>query len=111
MKKIIPIIAIVLLAMASCRQHVYHTFYGEIDIDTMKVAFYDIKDSLPCYLVHVSDLDSVEKSPGVWGYIYGPLKYYYCPAKDTYYHTFPDNQGREVVSETGTWYLFHKFWQ
>lgn len=97
MKKIIPIIAIVFLTMTGCREHVYHTYYRYIDIDTMDIAFYDFKDSLPCYLVHVSDLDSVEKSPGVWGYIYGPLKYYYCPAKDTYYQTFPDNQGREVV--------------
>lgn len=86
-----------LLVMVGCREHVYHTYYGDIDIDTMEVAFYEIKDSLPCYLVHVSDLDSVEKSPRVWGYIYGPLKYYYCPAKDTYYHTFPDNQGNAVL--------------
>lgn len=74
MKKVIPIMAILLLTMASCRQKVYHTFYGEIDIDTMEVAFYDIKDSLPCYLVHVSDLDSLEESPSVWVYSYGPLK-------------------------------------
>jgi len=63
MKKIL-IIAI-LLTMTGCREHVYHTYYGDIDIDTMDIAFYDFKDSLPCYLVHVSDLDSVEKSPGV----------------------------------------------
>ena len=96
MKKIIPII-VILLEITACRQHIYHTYYGEIDIDTMEVALYDLKDNLPCYLVYVSELDSAEKAPGVWGYIYGPLKYYYCPAKDTYYYTFPDNQGNAVL--------------
>lgn len=74
------------------KKHVFHTYFGDIDIDTMEVALYDFKDSLPCYLVKISSVDSVEKAPGVWGYIYGPLKYYYCPQKNTYYHTFPDNQ-------------------
>ena len=76
---------------------VYHTYFGDIDIDTMEIAFYDLKDSLPCYLVHVADIDSVEKGPGVWGYIYGPLKYYYCPKKNTYFHTFPDNHGDDIL--------------
>lgn len=86
------------MSIACCkRQHVFHTYYGDIDTDTMEIAFFDLKDSLPCYLVHEMEMDSVEKSPGVWGYIYGPLRFYYCPQKDAYYHTFPDNQGNHVL--------------
>ena len=76
---------------------VYHTYFGDIDIDTMEIAFYDLKDSLPCYLVHVADLDSVEKGPGVWGYIYGPIRNYYCPEKNIYFYSFPDNHGNEIL--------------
>ena len=96
MKKIMFII-VLLLEFTACRQHVYHTYYGDIDIDTMEVALIEIKDNQPCYRVFSKDIDSVEKALGVWGYIYGPLKYYYCPAKDTYYRTFPDNQGNAVL--------------
>ena len=77
--------------------HIYSTYFGDIDTDTMKVAFYDLKDSLPCYMVHVADIDSIEKGPGVWGYIYGPLKYYYCPDKNIYFLTFPDNHGDGIL--------------
>jgi hypothetical protein len=97
MKKWTVVAIMALMALIGCRkQHIYHTFYGDIDIDTMEIALFDLKDSLPCYLVHSSDLDSVEKVPGVWGYIYGPLFYYYCPQKDIYYYTFPDNQGNYI---------------
>ncbi len=97
MKKLILIAIIALLAMAGCKEHKFHTYYGDIDTDTMEIAFYDLKDHFPCYLVHVSDLDSVEKGPGVWGYIYGPLKYYYCPEKNIYFHSFPDNHGDDIL--------------
>ena len=96
MKKMV-IVFLVMLAAGCGRKHVFHTYFGDIDIDTMEVAMYDIKDSLPCYLVKIRSIDSVEKAPGVWGYIYGPLKYYYCPQKNTYYHTFPDNQGYSII--------------
>ena len=95
MRKII-LLAIALM-LIGCRQHIYHTYYGDIDTDTMGIAMFDIKDGLPCYLVHIKDIDSVEKAPGVWGYIYGPLKYFYCPKKDVYYYTFPDNHGNGIL--------------
>ena len=82
MKKTLLFILIALLVVACSQPHKYHTYFGDIDTDTIEVAFIDIKDGLPCYLVHVKDIDSIEKAPGVWGYLYGPLKYYYCPAKD-----------------------------
>lgn len=92
MKKLLFVIALITMVIG-CRRHIYHTYYGDIDIDTMTVIFYDLKDSLPCYQVGTSELDSIEKVPGIWGYIYGPIRYYYCPQKDVYYYTFPDNQG------------------
>jgi len=97
MKKLVFLFIIVL--MAGCgRQHVYHTYYGDIDIDTMEVAFYDIKDSLPCYLIRTLEYDSVEIVPGEWGIIKGPVELFYCPDKITYYYSFPDNQGNRILN-------------
>lgn len=95
MKKLVVLVAIA-MCVGCGGKHVVHTHFGDFDLDTMEVAFYDMKDSLPCYLVLQKDIDSIEKAPGEWGYIYGPLKYYYCPQKNTYYHSFPDNQGHAI---------------
>ncbi len=97
MRKGLFILLLLMLFVGCKRQHVFHTYYGDIDIDTMEIALYDLKDSLPCYIVKISNLDSIEKAPGIWGYIKGPLYYYYCPDKNTYYTSFPDNQGRQVL--------------
>ena len=106
MKKLVLVLAALVL-LIGCSQKgqkdqtvhssVYHTYFGDIDIDTMEIAFYDLKDSLPCYLVHVADIDSVEKVPGEWGYIYGPIRNYYCPEKNIYFYSFPDNHGDEIL--------------
>ncbi len=97
MRKLVFLFIIVL--MAGCgRQHVYHTYYGDIDTDTMEVDFFDIKDSLPCYLIRTIEYDSTEVIPGEWRYIEGPVEFYYCPNKNTYYYSFPDNEGNRILN-------------
>lgn len=100
MKKLIYIIPIMLLFITlgcSKRQHVFHTYYGDIDIDTMEVGMWD-EDDNECYEVYYSDKDSF-KMLGEWKYISGPIRKYYCPKNDTYFDTWPDNQGRIIVKD------------
>ena len=97
MRKLLLLLTILILAGCG-RQHVYHTYYGDIDTDTMEVAFYDIKDSLPCYLVKTAPCDSVEILLGMWKLIEGPIKFFYCPTKNTYYYSFPDNEGNRILN-------------
>ena len=103
MKKIIPIIAIVLLTMTGCREHVYHTYYGDIDIDTMEVAY--TRDGFDWYLVRSAEKDSFNWN-GEWKYIYGPIKDYYCPANNLYEETFPDNQGNTIITEIDPYHQY-----
>ena len=89
-----------LLIAVGCSNHkIHHTVFGDFIIDTMQVAMYDEEGS-PCYVVHIAEKDSVEKAPGVWGYIDGPLIYYYNPAHRSYYVQFPtnDEHGNVVTS-------------
>ena len=89
MRKLIWML-LVLMFFACGRKHVYNTYFGKFDVDTMLVSLND-NDGSACYVVHVSPIDSVEKAPGVWGYIPGPIIYYYNPSKDLYYVQFPTN--------------------
>ena len=56
MKRIIPIVVLILLMMTSCEQHVFHTYYGDIDTDTM-TAYYENK--IPFYILEKKDIDTV----------------------------------------------------
>ena len=76
------------------KQYVYHTYYGDIDIDTMEVAY--TIDGFDWYLVRSVEKDSFNWN-GEWKYIYGPIKDYYCPVNNLYEETFPDNQGNTIV--------------
>lgn len=104
MKKFIYIIFGILLCSctkgtSSCtKETIYHTYYGDIDVDTMSIE--GTFDGYPYYLVHSSDKDSVEVVPGDgdWRAIDGPIYIYYCPQKDTYYYSSPDNQGRMIFT-------------
>ena len=85
------------LSLIGCgRAHVYHTYYKDIDIDTMDVAFE--RDSHNWYLVRHVEKDSFYWV-GRWFDLKGPIKDYYCPDLDIYEETFPDNQGRIIVVE------------
>ena len=75
----------------------YHTYYGNINIDSMQAKMWDI-DGCPCYIVQTIEKDSFIWN-GVIKYLPSPAIIYYCPQKDTYYHVAPDNQGMEIVSE------------
>ena len=98
MKKLLLALGLLLALSACFRQRTYHTYYGGINTDTMQIAFYDIKDSLPCYLVKVIPYDSVEIFPGEWKRIKGPVEFFFCPSKGTYYYSFPDNQGNRILN-------------
>lgn len=90
MKKLFFTLMVVAILIGCGKHHIYHTYYGDIDIDTVDVAFFT-GDSLPCYKVYTAERDSVEKAPGVWGYIEGPISYFYCPDKDIYFYQFRSN--------------------
>lgn len=55
------------------QQHVFHTYYGDIDIDTMEVAGQDI-DNYNCYIVNRKGKDTI---------------CYYIPSKNTYFIQIP----------------------
>lgn len=103
MKKLIYIMFTILLVIgcghskpAEERQHVFHTYYGDIDIDTMKVTLTDLDGSL-CYAVNYIPSDSVEKLGGFVGH--GSIVYYYNPQKNCYYMEYPthDELGNAVI--------------
>jgi uncharacterized protein YxeA len=88
MKKILFLIAMIVLLIGCSGKHTYHTYYGDIDTDTMTVAMYD-SDSTYCYQVSEVIKDS-------FGMEY--VEYvYFNPQKGIYYLGFPDNTGREVI--------------
>lgn len=105
MKKLLYLItmAMLLCTLQGCRKHVYHTYYGDIDIDTMEVYAYDL-DSTPCYAVKIYDSLTVEKTKLYVGH--GPVVICFNPKKNVYYKQFPshDEHGNVVVKldpETG----------
>ncbi len=101
MKKCFIVLGLVLLFTTACcrheeRQHVFHTYYGDIDIDTMEISFN--RDSHNWYLVRQCDKDSFNWD-GEWKYLKGPIMDFYCPDLNIYEEEFPDNQGRRIVAE------------
>lgn len=68
--------------MAACgRQHVYHTYYGDIDTDTMEALI--SPDGFKYYIVHTTILDSAQAAAmgldSLW------LHDYYIPSQDKYF--------------------------
>lgn len=107
MKKILTILPLimVLCIFQGCknkknnnipRKHVYYTYYGLVDLDTVT----DIQhwDNKKWYRVRYSEKDSFDFD-GEWKYIYGPINNYYCPTDNSYIQTEPDNQGRIMVTD------------
>lgn len=100
MKKVLLIIGVITSLIGCKNQHVYSTRYGTVDIDTVQTIMYDSQRN-KCYKVWEQDKDSIEKAPGEWGYIDGPIIYYYCPSTGKYYCQFPTNDeyGNSVVEK------------
>lgn len=63
----------VLCIFQGCRKHVYHTYYGDIDIDTIEAHPWD--EEGPVYKINVIERDTI----------------YYKPFDKTYYKVFPSN--------------------
>lgn len=98
MKKLIYLF-IGLLLLTSCnsetsktpqnsgRQHIFHTYYGDIDIDTMEVVMMD--SGVPCYMVKY-----IEKDSFIWDgtvkYLPSPVQILYAPLKDKYFKLAPE---------------------
>lgn len=79
----------------SKRQHVFHTYYGDIDIDTIKPEIINGKE---WYQVNNVDKDSF-KMFGEWRYLKGPQIKYFCPDDSLYMAAFPDNHGVMLAKE------------
>lgn len=82
MKKWTVVAIMALMALIGCRKrHIYHTYYGDIDIDTMEV-FTD-EDGTLYYAVHTTMLDSLQAAAmgldSVW------LVDYYIPSQNKYF--------------------------
>lgn len=82
--------------LQGCRKHVYHTYYGDIDIDTMTIAFHQYGKDF--YRVRYSEKDSFNWD-GEWKYISGPIIDYYCPDSNVYVEMFKDNDGNMIGNE------------
>lgn len=95
MKKILLLITVTILLIGCGRKHIYHTYYKDIDIDTMSIAIYD-EDGSYCYQVHTIIKDSFKRGDGTL-YPNCPENIYFNPQKEVYYLGFPDNEGREVI--------------
>ena len=104
MKKILPIIGIALFAVLTAggrKQHIFQTYYGQIDTYIMRVALLDM-DNEPCYIVKRIERDSFVWN-GVVKYLPTPAIIFYNPKKNIYYRASPDNQGRMSLSEYNPW--------
>ena len=86
MKKLLYIFIFTTI-LVSCRKHIYSTYYGNVDIDTLEILMYT-EDDYPCYKVKVVEKDSVIIGDIV-EYVPCPQQILYCPKKDCYYKLEP----------------------
>lgn len=96
MKKLVYIISVLVL-FGCCpkidnkrqvgRKHVYSTYYGDFDIDTLKVSLWT-EENYPCYRIKVIEKDSIILGDVV-KYLPCPQEILYCPKKDCYYKLEP----------------------
>lgn len=100
MKKILIVIPLIVSSciLQGCRKHVYHTYYGDIDIDTIKPSFQRYETGNNYYKVDSTAKDSFFWQ-NRWFYIKGPIITYFCPQDDVYEQYFPDNSGRMIGKE------------
>lgn len=78
-----------LISLVGCRQHVYHTYYGDIDTDTMP-AICDYDNTL-YYTLKITELDSIETS--VMGIDSMVEIIFYNPSNDSYFFQLVGNDG------------------
>lgn len=94
MKKLllIGIWAVIALVLVGCReQHVYHTYYKDIDVDTL-LPIHD-EDSSVFYVLEITKVDStIAFAMGLEG-MYEVI--FYCPSKDEYSFQLYGSDGGE----------------
>ena len=89
MKLFLPVILLLLALLGCKRQHVYHTFYGTIDTDTLE-AVENWEDSQWYPVVTTALEDTVAHAMGLssmWEIIY------YSPAQDKYFFELYGSDG------------------
>lgn len=94
MKKLIYLFVLIIV-LVSCRKHVYSTYYGEFDVDTLKRPMFT-EEHYPCYTIKVIEKDSIILG-GVVKYLPCPAEILYCPKKNCYYKLMP------VLGEIGVY--------
>ena len=88
MRKILVLLFTIFLLLSCRKEGFYHTYYGDIDTDTL-IGYYD-KGST-CYIVKVKRVDSAQsKAMGV-DTLYWVI--YYKPIDNTYLLQVVDNLG------------------
>ena len=88
MKKILALLLLFLLLVCCRNEGVYHTYYGDINIDTM-TAYYD--KGFVCYIVNVKSVDSLQAKALGADTLYWVI--YYKPSDNTYLIQVVDNYG------------------
>ena len=88
MKNLVYALMIILsLVSVSCRKHVYSTYYGEFDIDTLKRPMFT-EEHYPCYTIKIIERDSIFFD-SIVKYLPSPAEILYCPEKNCYYKLMP----------------------
>lgn len=94
MKKLLYLL-LLLLVLGSCKNHIYSTYYGEVDIDTLEVML-RTEEGYPCYKVKTIERDSFILDDQV-KYLPCPQQILYCPEKNCYYKLEPAAHGETAV--------------
>lgn len=98
MKKLLYFVSVLILALGCNRGNIHHTYYGDIDVDTVRDIFRDYDSTVyylvdiqtrPCAIVYPTDTVCWEDT--TW--------HYYNPEKDCYCYTFKDKYGNYVILE------------
>ncbi len=89
MKKLLLFFTILSILSACGRQHIYHTYYGIIDTDTMEALI--SPEGFKYYAVHTTVLDSAQAA--VMGADSMWLTDYYIPSQNKYFTTAHSSNG------------------
>lgn len=95
MKKLLYLFVLIAV-LVSCRKHIYSTYYGDIDIDTLEILLHT-EDNYPCYKVKVIEEDSIVIGDIV-KYLPCPQQILYCPKKNCYYKLVPAHHETAVYN-------------
>ena len=82
MKRIIILILTLILLIGCREQHIFWSYFGIVDTDTLQYAFDDFIDKEPCYIVHTEIIDG------------DTINYYLYPWKGIHYRDLRDSTGR-----------------